>query len=229
MNVAVLTQIILLGVLSLGLCCAYATTHGWVPARLLLQPDRQTWARVRERLPLSLFNLATLMLVSYLVLSQVQEHFAPTPALAIVVLQIALITIVEDTWFYFMHRAFHEVPYLYRRVHRVHHRAHAPVPMDYLYVHPVELWFGTLGTTVGLGAVLLLWGGLSAVTFLSYSALRALHELHAHSGLRPWILDRVPLVGTVAHHDLHHAKPTLGNYSTALRFWDWLFGTAARG
>lgn len=228
MSVALQAQLMLLSVLVVGLIGSYAVSHGWIPDRMLLQPGRQDWARFRGRLPLTLFNLGVLMGGSTVVLSLIEDRFVPTPTLPVLLLQVVIVTAIDDTWFYFLHRALHEVPALYRSIHRIHHKAYAPLPLDYLYVHPAEWALGAIGAVGGLAAVALLWGGLSAASFLAYATLRAYHELHVHSGLRPWILHRIPLVGTVAQHDTHHAKPTLGNYGTALRLWDRLLGTTAR-
>lgn len=87
------------------------------------------------------------------------------PGLGVVAAQLAIVVVLDDVWFYWMHRWMHRQPGLYRRIHKQHHEAFAPVPIEYIYVHPLELAAGTVGT-------FLVWDRLLG-TEIDRAALRA--------------------------------------------------------
>ena len=228
MNVATLTLLMFIVATTTGLLVSYAICEGLVPARWLLQPGRQGWDRFKERLPLIAANHVVLVGGSFLAL-RAYGSFMTTeaPALGTMLVQLAIVVFVEDLFFYFYHRALHESPFLYRHIHRIHHKAFAPLPLDHLYVQPLEWMLGTLGPLAGLATVNLAWGELNMWTYLVYATFREVHELHIHSGLRSVLLFRTGLLSTVDRHDLHHARPNSGNYASSLRIWDRVFGTEA--
>lgn len=51
--------------------------------------------------------------------------------------------LVEDFAFYWSHRMLH-TPYLYKKVHKVHHEFNNTVSIAATYAHPVEYFFGNL-------------------------------------------------------------------------------------
>jgi len=53
----------------------------------------------------------------------------------------AVLVFWSDFHFYWMHRALHEVPYLYKHVHKVHHESYNPEPFSGLSFHPLESFF----------------------------------------------------------------------------------------
>ncbi len=135
--------------------------------------------------------------------------------------QLFIILIFDDTFFYFLHRLMHENKYIYKKIHKIHHRANSPIPIDYLYVHPLEWMSGFIGPFIGI----LLLGGVSIYAFWLYLIVRNFHELDIHSGLKSSFLNRsLPFSGTNEHHDLHHAKRD-GNYSSTFTLWDTIFRT----
>ena len=226
MTLASMTVLMLLVTNGLGLALSYVLGRGWVPARLLLQPGRQDWKRLRGRLPLIALNIGLLVGGSWLVLSVVGDRL-PTdrPSLLSWAAQMLAVALVDDAWFYTVHRLLHVRPELYRRIHRIHHRAFAPLPLDYIYAHPLEWSVGAVGPVLGLLLVGAATGGLNAWTFLGYSTLRQLHELNVHSGMRSPVARRMRFIGTAEQHDQHHARPNSGHYATAFRFLDLLLGT----
>lgn len=226
MSLAGMTLTMLAVTNALGLAASFALGRGWVPAKALYQPGRQDWGRFRGRLPLIALNMGLVMLGAGLGLSLMGPHM-PTarPPLLSWALQLLAVALIDEAWFYVFHRLAHAKPALYRRIHRVHHRAHAPLPLDYVYVHPLEWSFGALGSILGFAVVALATGGLNAWTFLGHATLKQLRELRVHSGLRVFDRVQIPLLGTVEHHDTHHARPNSGNYGTASRLLDRLLGT----
>jgi len=137
------------------------------------------------------------------------------------IIHLAIILIFDDTFFYFLHRLMHQNKYIYSKIHKIHHRAHSPIPIDYIYVHPLEWMSGFIGPFIGI----LLLGGVHIYTFWAYVVVRNLHELDIHSGLKSSFLNSsIPFSGTNEHHDIHHAKKN-GNYSSTFSFWDIVFKT----
>jgi sterol desaturase/sphingolipid hydroxylase (fatty acid hydroxylase superfamily) len=179
-----------------------------------------------KRLPLICFNIA---MVSVLLPGSVwllDKKFPVTvPSLGVFLVQIAIIFVVDDFCFYWAHRAMHHSKWLYRRVHKYHHEAVAPIPIEFIYAHPLDALAGGVGTSLGLAMALLPFGEISACTLWSAVAVRMAHELQIHSGLPRIIGTYIPFLGSTEHHARHHASPTRGNYASTFTLWDWLFRT----
>lgn len=83
--------------------------------------------------------------------------------------QIAIFFVIEDAWHYFGHRLFH-YPYLYKRIHKLHHTYSAPFGLAAEYAHPIEtlvLGAGTVG-----GPLAYCWwsgGNMHILTMVSIS------------------------------------------------------------
>ena len=195
-------------------------TNGRVPG------STPSMERLQSHLPLALGNLTVLVLGSTAAMLSLQGAFTTAfPGWIQLVVQVAFVLLVEDVAFYAWHRLLHQNKSLYRRIHRIHHQAHSPVPMEYIYVHPVEWMVGALGPAAALLAIGVWQGHMSAWVVWTYTLVRQLHELDIHSGIPSTWANALPLVGTADHHRMHHAKPTLGNYDSTLRIWDAVFGT----
>lgn len=185
---------------------------------------RGTLAARLPRIGLNLLGLYGLALPALHLLDPLFPMAAPPLWLGVI--QFALLVLADDLWFYFAHRFMHENKEVYRRVHKIHHEAFAPVPIEYIYVHPAELMLGTLGPVIVIVATLLVAGEMSAFVLVGWQVWRTLHEIDIHSGLRSPLTAALPLWAGMKHHDLHHARPTLGNYASSLTLWDRLLGTA---
>lgn len=192
--------------------------------------DHQTTPRKRgvlgKRLPWIALNLTILYGTSLPGLYLVRDLFPmEAPGLLEWIVQMSVLVLFDDLWFYFSHRTLHVHKELYRRVHKRHHEAFAPVPIEYIYVSPAEWMIGAIGPALIVAVILLVQGQMSAWTFVGWQAWRTLHELDIHSGLRAPITRFLPLFAGMRHHDMHHAKPTKGNYASSLTLWDRVFGT----
>ena len=192
--------------------------------------DDQTTPRKRgtlkARLPLIATNLAVLYGSAIPGLWLVQDRFPlRLPTLGEGLAQFVALVLADDLWFYFVHRKLHVDKELYRRVHKIHHEAFAPVPIEYIYVHPLEWMAGALGPVLVVLGVLVARGEMSGLLLVGWQAWRTLHELDIHSGLRSPVTRALPLWAGMKHHDLHHAKPTRGNYASSLTIWDRVFAT----
>lgn len=99
-----------------------------------------------------------------------------------------------EVLFYYSHRILH-IPYLYKRIHKIHHRWTSPMSISTTYCHPIEHFVANLMTIILAGYI----------AGLSHSALRVWHifsllnaMIVAHGGYR-W-----PFYNNM--HDLHHVR-----------------------
>ena len=226
MDFVTLTLLLYAAINVLALVWSAAIIQFGVPPVHRIQNRTHSWSTLGERLPLVLFNQALLMAMVYVALGQLGWLFtASTPSIGVLVVQITIIMLSDDAWFYVWHRLMHEHKGLYNKIHRIHHRAFAPLPIEYIYVHPLEWIVGAIGPTVGLLLVAQFNGSVPALTLWVYVLVRNLHELDVHSGIKSPFGKRVPIYAASEHHDLHHAKPTKGNYATTFELWDRMLGT----
>src|SRR5262245_51696592 len=86
---------------------------------------------------------------------------------------------------------------------------------------------GSIGPTLVMAGIVFKTGQISAWTVWDFMLIRQLHELVIHSGLHAVIGSKVPFWGTANQHDIHHARPSAGNYGSISRVWDRVFGTEA--
>lgn len=123
-----------------------------------------------------------------------------------------------DTWQYFLHRAMHTVPFLYRRplshafsrtranrisgnFHSRHHRLYVPYAFGALYNHPFE---GFLMDTIGAGLAFKICGlsQRQAIFFFSLSSVKTADD---HCGYKlPWDPLQLFFKNNAAYHDIHH-------------------------
>lgn len=138
-------------------------------------------------------------------------------------LQLAAILVVADGTQYWLHRAFHEVPVLWR-FHRVHHSS---TVIDWLAGSRLHLVDVVL--TRGLVLVPLALAGFAPAAIYAYLMFVSLHAVFIHANFAPRArrLERV-LVMPHFHHCHHAAEPAAvnRNYAVHLPWLDRLFGTA---
>lgn len=134
--------------------------------------------------------------------------------------QVVAIVVVADFTQYWVHRAFHSVPALWR-VHAVHHSSTA---MDWLAgsrLHVIDVL-----ATRGLVLVPIFLLGFDRAALYAYLVLVSFHAVFVHANVRfrfGW-LDYV--VTTPRGHHWHHAeRPVDKNFAVHLPVLDRLFGT----
>jgi sterol desaturase/sphingolipid hydroxylase (fatty acid hydroxylase superfamily) len=223
---ALVTAIVFLGFnLVAAVVSVRIDAHG-LPPEVSAQTVRRKPGDLRRRAPLILLNLVAVSGGTVFGVWLLQDAFAfGWPGLLPILAQLVILLVVDDAVFYAIHRAMHEVPWLYRTFHAKHHEAYAPVPIEILYTNPLETSLVTFGMVGGMALVYGIWGWISFAAFLSYVVFRHLHELDVHSGTRSVLAHRIPLLAPNEHHDLHHHKPNCGNYASMLTLWDDLLGT----
>lgn len=122
--------------------------------------------------------------------------------------------------YYFWHRARHEVPFLWRWVHQLHHSPQRLETITSFYKHPVELVLnGVLSSFV-----LYVLVGLSLAPAALAVLLTGVAELFYHWNVRTphWLGYLVQRPESHCRHHEDAGQPL--NYSD-LPLWDWLFGT----
>ncbi len=218
----IITLSILISANIFGLALSYViTTRGFLNYNKL-QSRSYKEDIFKKRLPLIMFNLFTLVLVTALGLYFFSSYIIRDYiSMEWVVFEVLIVLFIDDIYFYFFHRLMHENRYLYRKIHSIHHRATTPFPSEYLYTHPLEWMGGMPGPFIGM----LLLGGISVYSFWLLLIIRNIHELDIHSGLKSnKLIKFFPFAGTNEHHDLHHSKFD-GNYASSFTFLDRIFNT----
>jgi hypothetical protein len=121
--------------------------------------------------------------------------------------------------YYWWHRARHEVPWLWRALHQVHHSPSRLELHTSFYKHPLEA-----ATNVVFGGFLLyVLCGLDPAVAQWTVLVNCVAEFFYHWNVRTprwmgWILQRPE------SHCRHHEAGAACNYAD-LPLWDWLFGT----
>ncbi|MBL8381681.1 MAG: sterol desaturase family protein [Burkholderiales bacterium] len=144
-------------------------------------------------------------------------------------IELLLILLAADLVQYWLHRAYHEVPWLWR-FHAVHH---STLYMDWMAgsrLHMLEL----VATRVAvLGAIYVL--GFSKEVMDLYIIIVGFQAVFNHANVRlPAAFARAPLkylVVTPDFHHWHHSSERAAldrNYAAHFAFLDFLFGTAVR-
>jgi len=134
---------------------------------------------------------------------------------------LVLMIVAHDAYFYWTHRLVHD-PRLFRRMHRRHHRSHAPSPFT--------AYSFDLGEAAMLAGFVVIWvivvptPAILAPIFMLHQIFRNT-TLHSGYEIMPAGRDGRPLLGwltSVTHHDLHHAEGRW-NYGLYFTWWDsWM-------
>lgn len=217
---------IMFGLNLLALVWSLWLDHKGLPAAVDGQFARRKRGTLLKRLPLIGFNNFLILISVGPSLWFFSDCFpAGRPELLPAVGSFVLLVFLDDLWIYAFHRFIHQRKWWYRHVHKIHHRAFAPVPIEYLYVHPLEWAGGGVGVAAGFIGGILIFGHIPAWTLYVWAVWRVGHELDIHSGVRSVFARWIPVVAPMEHHDLHHARPMAGNYASMFSVWDRVFGT----
>ncbi len=122
--------------------------------------------------------------------------------------------------YYWWHRARHEVPFLWRWFHQLHHSPQRIEVITSFYKHPLEIGANALISS----AVMYLMLGLSPAGAAGATLLSGLAELFYHWNVRTprwigYIMQRPEM------HCVHHEKGVHHCNYGDLPLWDILFGT----
>lgn len=167
------------------------------------QPRRfQTPRMMLEKLPLVLLNAViingALGFAVYLIVHERAQAFWDPGEHSL--LYIVLSTVGLFLWYhvllYHWHRTMHR-PWLFKRIHWVHHKYKYPVWLDALYEHPLEAAWGAVVLVSPL-FVFPIW----AYSYFFFMAVMGAHEVLDHAGIKI----NIPFVATSKAHDDHHLR-----------------------
>ncbi len=136
---------------------------------------------------------------------------------------IGIMILFHDTYFYWTHRAMHH-PWLFKKVHKVHHLSHNPSPWAAYSFHPIE---ATINTLFLPAIFIILPVHLTAIiVVLIFMILR---NVWGHLGYellpKGFITNKLfNWNNSTTHHHLHHNHPN-SNFGLYFTWWDDLMGT----
>ena len=135
--------------------------------------------------------------------------------------QLILTLLLIDFTGYLMHRAYHDVSWLWP-IHAIHH---APEKVNVFNNNIAHFLNIALGTIAQLLPVYLL--GFSPEVILVASTMSTIHSFMIHSNSPINFGPLAKIFITPAHHWLHHSTVAeqAGNHATMFTFWDRLGGT----
>lgn len=136
--------------------------------------------------------------------------------------QLPLVLLVADFTFYWVHRAAHRFPCLWR-LHRLHHSSEA---LDWLASERLHLAEIVIVRAVVLVPLTLL--GFSQTAVLAYVTFASFHAVFIHANFGPSLRWLEPVLMTPRLHHLHHATDADAidkNFAVHLPILDRLFGT----
>jgi sterol desaturase/sphingolipid hydroxylase (fatty acid hydroxylase superfamily) len=134
-----------------------------------------------------------------------------------------ILLILQDTYFYFIHRLFHH-PFLFKWLHQGHHLSGEPTPWTSFAFDPPEaivqmLFFLGIVFIIPLHYLILLIALMIMTVWAVFTHLG--FELCPSSFPRHWLGKW--LIGPT-HHSIHHRKYKL-HYGLYFTWWDKLLGT----
>ncbi|MEH6586700.1 MAG: sterol desaturase family protein [Halioglobus sp.] len=176
--------------------------------------------KTSQKLGLGVNVLFYVLIMPFLVTLEPQSIFK-------VALDVFMIMMIYDFFYYLMHRfLFHGHSYL-RQVHAVHHQARSRVSsIDSHLLHPVELIMGIALFYVVTTAIALFSGQAFQVSTIIiatviYTQLNQINHCRIDLNGFPW----KTLNWIAIRHDAHHLDMHKGNFATITLFYDWMFGT----
>ena len=186
--------------------------------------------RVRTRIVVSFVYVLLVVIVALTMLpAMIAFRWATRPWLQDLVaaqplpLQLVEIVPVADLTQYWLHRAFHRVPRLWR-LHAIHHSSRA---LDWLAGSRLHLI--DIVVTRGLSFVPLYVFGFAAPAVYAYLVFVSFHAVFIHANVRLDLRALEWIVVTPRFHHWHHAahpEAVDKNFAVHLPWIDRLFGTA---
>ena len=148
-----------------------------------------------------------------------------SPAWWQVLLDIVLVLMFYDFFYYLMHRFWFHVQGKMRQVHAVHHQARSPTYIDAHYVHPTETFLGLSLFFLSIAVMTVVLGPFHVITvvllYVLYVQLNQVNHTRIDLPYFPYRL----LTWITAKHHKHHENMHKGNYATITLLYDKMFGT----
>jgi sterol desaturase/sphingolipid hydroxylase (fatty acid hydroxylase superfamily) len=134
-----------------------------------------------------------------------------------------LCALTTSFYFYWSHRFLH-IPYLYKKIHKIHHEYYNTIIFTTTYAHPLEFIIGNVLPKYMF--VFMMGSHLHVMTFYCYFLASIILTNEEHSGYEFPIsfVNWNPFEGNSDFHNFHHFK-NIGNYGGFLFIWDKIFKT----
>jgi sterol desaturase/sphingolipid hydroxylase (fatty acid hydroxylase superfamily) len=142
-----------------------------------------------------------------------------------------LFEIIYDFIHYWIHRIFHENAFLYKNIHKKHHKKQLVTCLDTYYQNPIDI---ILSNSIPLCLTLFMFNSISYFQFVMLSIYKTAVEIAGHTGKEtfptssfpqfPWLVKYFNIELYTENHDSHHRFINC-NYSKRLSLWDKIFGT----
>ncbi len=167
------------------------------------------------------FSSSAILYMNYLNYNKIYLNFDDySPFLSIT--SFLMIWIVDDAWFYWIHRLLHHKT-IYRYVHTVHHQSIDVTPFSSMSFHILEaflltFWIFPVSFTIPIYAPAL--GAFQFWSLLNNIKAHLGYELYPANFNQSWLR----FLTSSTHHNIHHSK-FKGNYGLHFRFWDRICDT----
>lgn len=147
-----------------------------------------------------------------------QMYFTPTEhGYCYLVVSTVLVFLFVDGSAYYMHRMFH-IPFLYRTIHKHHHRYHSPTAFSSSAFHPFEfVIYQSVFGILPIFTVPIYSGAHIMVLLYGYYYGMMHHSGIMHKAFWPWQAETI-------WHDDHH-KYFHTNFGFNTKLWDWMHDT----
>jgi sterol desaturase/sphingolipid hydroxylase (fatty acid hydroxylase superfamily) len=161
---------------------------------------------------------------------KINKVYPLTPTWQEGLIQFVALQLIGDFLLYWGHRIQHDIPYLWKNFHSLHHTLDTPTPIGTIYIDSVDATLqGALPLLLSTAIV-----RPHPLTAYAYTIWRLAENVVNHSGLESTLLNVLflkflPGRASVSHHDYHHKFSNYSgnakNYAEFFWIWDYLFGT----
>jgi len=123
------------------------------------------------------------------------------PSALRMLISFSVMALVDDAVFWSAHRGLHAHPYLFKKIHSLHHRYHNPIAPAVFYTHPID-FIASYATEFWVGPLLVYVGVLDVFTVCLYNFVGVAGAVLIHGGVKC----RIPLLGLdlAKFHSFHH-------------------------
>jgi sterol desaturase/sphingolipid hydroxylase (fatty acid hydroxylase superfamily) len=214
--IALYAPIVFVAVVLLWLQRRHPARQEWRPGWPAVKTDLAFMGLVQVALPQGLAMLVAMALASERQApsaGSVWPHDWSLPA------QVGLMLLLADFMRYWLHRACHRFPFLWR-LHAMHHSPEILYSLNSGRFHPLEKALHFCFDSAPFLAL-----GVAPEVMAGYFLLYGANGLFQHSNLRlryGWLNC---VVGSAETHRGHHARASACNYGTTTVVWDVVFGT----
>jgi len=130
---------------------------------------------------------------------------------------------VLDFLFHMNHRLFHH-PFVYKRLHKIHHEYKVSIFCATVYCHPIEMLVCNIFPSIA--GPLILGKSMHVTAVTGWLIPIGVGSIVDHCGYEfTWSPFRlVPFTCDYGYHVFHHSH-NVGNFSTFFHFWDTILGS----